>query len=63
MSPASFMLQTPTTPRRRPVRSATYHRLAAGPAKAGSCGAGRPTVLCTRASLLRRALRSIGCAI
>lgn len=61
MHPVSLTLTTPA--HRRPLRSATYHRLAAASKQMGRFGAGQPTVLPTRSSLLRRALRSVGCAI
>jgi len=62
MHPVSFTLPSSTSPRRPLARSATYHRHAAASKWMGRFGAGMPIVLPTRASLLRRALRSIGCA-
>lgn len=62
MPPVSFTLPTSMHPRRRRMRSATYHRLAAASKDMGLSAAGMPTVLPTRVSLLRRVLRSIGCA-
>ena len=66
MNPMSATPATPALPspmRRRPVRSATYHRLATASRDMASAGHGRPTVLPTRSSLLRRALRTLGCAV
>jgi len=60
MAPGSPTL-FPTTAR-RVVRSATYHRHALASPAMARAGTGQPSVVPTRSSLLRRALRTLGCS-
>ncbi|MET0349897.1 MAG: hypothetical protein ABW067_08925 [Rhizobacter sp.] len=59
-SPKLFMATSGTS--RRVVRSATYHRHALASPAMARAGSGQPSVVRTRSSLLRRALRSLGCS-
>lgn len=55
-----FPATAPANPARRaPIRSATYHRLAAASPGFAASGIGCASVLPTRSSLLRRALWSL----
>ena len=60
MAPGSLTL-SPTTARRA-VRSATYHRHALASPSMARAGVRQPSVVRTRSSLLRRALRTLGCS-
>ena len=62
-SPARASRRAPALanrPRCGPLRSATYHRLAAASPGFAASGIGFATVLPTHSSLLRRALWSLG---
>jgi hypothetical protein len=61
-SPKMFMPTGATTAARRVVRSATYHRHALASPAMARAGTGQPSVVPTRSSLLRRALRTLGCS-
>lgn len=61
-SPKMFMATNPAPTTRRVVRSATYHRHALASPAMARAGAGLPSVVPTRSSLLRRALRTLGCS-